>query len=72
MIYISSEDYIEIFYVNYKNEEYTQKYKITHNMMIVNESDDEIFINVKQNDDVILTAQEIFEYVEKWNNILNF
>lgn len=64
--YIGFEDYIEIFYVNYKNDEYRKKFQFTGNSMVINENDDRIFINIKQRNDITLIAQEIIEHVEEW------
>lgn len=69
-VFVGYEDYIEISYINYKNEKNVKKYRFIGDSLAIND-DDKNYIRIMQRDDVDLIAQEIFEYVKEWEGSPN-
>lgn len=70
-ILVISKNYVEIYYVNYKNEEYSKRYEFAPNKIVLEENNDEVFIRVKQSDNVAVIAKNIYEHIEEWNYLLD-
>lgn len=71
-IYVLNQNYVELYYVNYKNEEFRKKYEFTQNTIVINETNDEVFIRVGQSNDIALIVEEIYEYIEEWDHLLDY
>lgn len=68
-IAIRTKNYVKIYYVNFKNEEYTKEYEFTSNKIVISESDDDIYISIDQSKDIGLVAKEIYDYIERWDDL---